>query len=806
MFIRLPPSFLRAEERRFLREWLLLGAAGVTFIVLLVACHLTRPADRILYDWWFRHRSVPASTDIVIVAIDDRSINKLGRWPWSRQVHADALLRIAAGSPRAVLYDVLFTEPGAQDAALADAMSHVPVYLPLVIESGPANPEAGNALLPVEPLRAAAAGIGHINLETEQDGIIRNVSLFEGNRRQLWPQFVIPAYRGARGRNAPLLGPPASRVSDSQPIVDPVFRSEKMLIPFSGDGICYAQVAFVDVLDGKVNPAMFRDKFVLVGATADGLLEHLTTPVSGQNGSMSGIEIHANILDALLSGRYIATADVWAVVLYSASPLALLLLALLYLTPRQTIVLLPTLIGAAVFGSGMLLLKASVWISPVPAALALLVVYPTWSWRRLEVAMSFISAELEQLANEPQLVRDQRITTFAFVGHSLEHNIALMRQAARQVRDLKRFVWDSLNSLPDPVLVSDSAGYIRLANDPARAWLTPPVGKALEGCTLQEILSTLSFVRLIDGAPSAARGRPWPALLSPTHAGNLDALERGVEVADASGHHFVLRYARCTSSAGELIGWIASLNDVTALHAAQSQRDEMLHLLSHDMRSPQSSIIALIDIERPKAVVTGQRLTYDRIERYARRTLALADSFVQLAAAETCDYALEVANFSDLLNSAVDEVWPLANAKHITLAYDTPDGEFPVRTDRSMIARALVNLLNNAVKYSPPHTRIDCALSLTGETPARLRCVIRDQGYGISHEQRLRLFKRFQRFRVPGQPDSEGVGLGLAFVRTVITRHGGTIDCDSAPGHGTTMTLHLPVVALAAATRIDEAV
>jgi signal transduction histidine kinase len=70
--------------------------------------------------------------------------------------------------------------------------------------------------------------------------------------------------------------------------------------------------------------------------------------------------------------------------------------------------------------------------------------------------------------------------------------------------------------------------------------------------------------------------------------------------------------------------------------------------------------------------------------------------------------------------------------------------------------------------------------------------VIRDHGYGIAENRKNHLFERFQRMKVPGQPDTDGVGLGLTFVKTVVVRHGGTISCDSAPGKGTTMTLRLP--------------
>ncbi|WP_211467353.1 CHASE2 domain-containing protein [Collimonas silvisoli] len=796
MLTWLPRELLRAKDHRFLREWLLLGCAGAVFIIVLVAYHLTDSASNLVYDWLLQHQSRPPSTDIVIVTIDNSSLAQLGRWPWSRLHHAEALRRIAAGSPRAVMYNVLFTEPSAEDAVLAQAMSLAPVYLPMVVESGQTNPHSGHGLLPVEPLRAVAAGIGHINLETDRDGIVRNIALFEGNSQRLWPQFTLPAYWAERGRQAPLpMAAPTGQAEPAPSTFPPLLRVNGMLIPFSDPDASYAHVSFIDVLRGRVPSDFFHNKFVLVGATADGLLEHVTTAVSSHNGSMAGIDIHANILDALLSGRYIEHFACWPTVLYSLLPLALLFTGFLFLTPSQSILLLLTLMFATLGASSMLLLYGDIWIMPVPALITLVAIYPLWSWRRLEVAMSFIGAELEQLAEEPQLVQNRRNTAISSAGQELERNISLIREAAQQVRDLKRFVWDSLNSLPDPVLVADRSGYVRLVNQPARDCLAAPSGGELEGCTLPELLCTLKFVRFIGSESGLERCLQWPYLLDPSRIEDTAVMEQGVEVQSAAGQQYVLKYARCMSMTGDLIGWIANLSDVTILHAAQSQRDEMLHLLSHDMRSPQASIVALIELERPGPDFPSVNLAFDRIERYARRALALADSFVQLAAAETQDYAFEVVNFADILNSAVDEVWPLANARKIQLACDIADSEFLIKAECSMIARALVNLLNNAIKYSPPHTHIECLLSINKGLPDQVECVIRDQGYGIAHEHKMRLFERFHRFRSVGQPYSDGVGLGLTFVKTVVVRHGGSIHCESAPGHGTTMTMRLPLAA-----------
>jgi len=782
----------RAEDRRFLREWSALALGCFLLLLATVNFHLTSGLDKLIYDWWLQRLPHAASSEIVIVEIDNRSLEALGRWPWPRESHATVLRRIARAGPKAIVYDLLFSEPSPADAVFAQAMSLAPVYLPLAVDTASVQQRIGQAVLPVPELRAAAAGVGHINLEPDKDGVIRGVALFEGNRDFMWPQLTLPAYQELRGHGrSPQYATPHVDDDNAQTLVR---RSQRLLIPFPLAARPYAHVSFTDVMHGQIDPRFFKNKIVIVGATADGLGERLTTAMSGRNGPSSGVAIHASILDALLAGQFITRADVDAIVGLSMFPVILLFAGFLVFTPRQSILLLPVSIGLPFAISGLLLRYACIWITPMPSIVAVVLAYPLWSWRRLEVVMSFIGTELEQLEREPRLVHERRVAFNSKAGRSLEHNIALMRHAARQMRNLKQFIWDSLDSLPDPVLVADPAGQILLANPPAKSHLTTLAMGPLEGDSLQRLLAGLTFVRVVGTDPrdTTVPVAQWPHLLDTARHTHLSIMERGVEVRDSAGRDYVLRYSRCTNARSEPIGWIANLTDVTALHAAQRQRDEMLHLLSHDMRSPQSSIMALLEVERVKINHPGVHLVYDRVDRYARRTLALADSFVQLATAETREYSLETTDFSALLYNAIDEVWPLANAKHIDLDLDIAPGEYPVLADPSMIARALVNLLNNATKYSPSHTRVECELTHANAALTQLRCVIRDHGYGIAEDQKKRLFERFQRMRVPGQPDSEGVGLGLTFVKTVVVRHGGTIHCDSVPGVGTTMTIELP--------------
>jgi signal transduction histidine kinase len=182
------------------------------------------------------------------------------------------------------------------------------------------------------------------------------------------------------------------------------------------------------------------------------------------------------------------------------------------------------------------------------------------------------------------------------------------------------------------------------------------------------------------------------------------------------------------------------------------------------------------------------------VEKASRKTLDLADNFVQLARAESQEYRFEEADLQDVLNDAVDEMWVQAHTKRIDIVVDIPEREFVTKIDRPLMTRVLINLISNAIKYSSADTRVTCTLKLQKAIAHPMIVVaISDQGQGIAQSDQIKLFRRFQRIYNPDQPRQEGVGLGLVFVKTVVERHQGYIGLISKLGEGTTFTVTLPI-------------
>jgi signal transduction histidine kinase len=239
------------------------------------------------------------------------------------------------------------------------------------------------------------------------------------------------------------------------------------------------------------------------------------------------------------------------------------------------------------------------------------------------------------------------------------------------------------------------------------------------------------------------------------------------------------------------------LVDVTDIVSAMRQREDAMKLFTHDVRAPQSAILAALDHRDFETVPAKLR---DRIRNNAMRTLTLADGFVRLAQAESADYAFEPIDLFHPLGDAADALWSIAEAAKVKTVLRDPGREFVVEADRGLLSRALINLIDNAIKFSQPGTIVVCALAestLRGRPAVAL--TVTDQASGMSQEQQQSMFRRFARTRTTGQDGGgapvrfDSIGLGLSVVHTVVTRHNGLIDCQSEVGGGTTFTITLPL-------------
>lgn len=723
-------------RRRFQIEWAIVALIASAIIAAASIGGWTRPADDLLYDAAMRIAPAQADPDILIIAIDEPSLSALGRWPWPRSLHAQLLERLAQARPESVTLDLLLSEPAADDAALAAAITRIDhLYLPVQFLQPGRDGRAFDRLDPAPAFIRAADALGHANTQIDADGTVRSAALCfapaQGERRL--PHLM--AQRGSSTKSARCAQPQRLRFAAPE---------------------SFATVSFVSVLRGEVPDALISGRRVLIGMTAQGLGDRYPAPVSDSS-NMPGVELNANIANAQLNDAWVRRPTVPGALAFALAPAWILLLAFWRFKPRSIILLFMALAVIVLTGS-IAALTANLWIAPGPALLGLALVYPLWGWRRLQATSDYMAGELARLEREEALpIGDKHLAEADLVTGQSNR----LSGAIGQLRDLRRFVGDTLAGLPDPALVSDASGHVVLTNAAADT----AFGADLQGLNSAGLLATIADP---EGAVALAAYLARPD-------------QRHIEFTARDGRCFVLRRAPILDATGKPRGHVDYLTDITTIATARREREEMLQLLSHDMRGPQAAILAL--------VASGQgEIDRARIARHARHTLTLADNFVDLARMQERPFDPEPVIAADLASEAADSLWPIARQRGVQIALtDDSDSAF-IAAERESLFRALVNLLDNAVKYSPDGGTVSVHIDVA-EGP--LRIVTRDQGKGIDPAILPHLFQRFASDGTGGEV--KGVGLGLSYVAAVVARHGGSIVGSNAEGGGAVFAIRLPL-------------
>jgi adenylate cyclase len=269
----------------------------------------------------FLKRSGPVDTEIVLVAIDDQSLEDIGRFPWPRYVHAELIRILSQVEPAVIGIDLIFsesTDDPEEDLALVEAIREagnvvLPVYANLEGFSARQGAIKTDNLMVPFPDFPDRFFTGHINTFPDPDGIIRKTALYLDYQGQTVPSFawrVYEQYCQKKGLPAPDL---------NQLPLDPIKRLEINYAGLPGD---YEHVSYSQIISGEVPSEFFRDRIVLVGPYTVGIGDFYFTPLAPEV-PMYGIEIHANIVQNLLRGNYLQrvpfSGTLLAIVLFGAA-------------------------------------------------------------------------------------------------------------------------------------------------------------------------------------------------------------------------------------------------------------------------------------------------------------------------------------------------------------------------------------------------------------------------------------------------------------------------------------------------------
>jgi len=327
----------------------------------------------------------------------------------------------------------------------------------------------------------------------------------------------------------------------------------------------------------------------------------------------------------------------------------------------------------------------------------------------------------------------------------------------------------------DPILITDLEGRILEANRQAGR-LTGLAPEALQGRRIQDL----------GIAGEEETGPGWSKIPPQEPLSYESQLELPPDTTVP-----VQVYARRVAVDGTAnLQWI--LRDLTERKKLESSRDDLLAMIYHDLRSPLSNVVSSLDMldmllplnQYPSAQSVLQ-IALRSTQRIQRLTNSLLD-IRRLEAGQPVAHRLP-ASPAALAEEARAVVQP---GKEQRILLELPPELPPVLVDAEMVRRVLINLLENATKYTPPSSTIILGAS---QRPGEVELWVRDNGPGIPTGEQERIFEKYTRVDLPNRP--RGLGLGLAFCRLAVEMHGGRIWVESEPGQGACFRFTLPVPA-----------
>jgi len=367
-------------------------------IASLIACTLYffqvfEALEYQLYDQNIRMNGRPAPDNIVIVAIDQPSLRRLGSWPWPRAFHAEILRQVSASGAKVIGVDIGFFEPDRRepdnDFQLVEATREAGnVIFPVIMER---IVDAGEAQLvsfePLPELKEAAAGVGHAHIEQSKDGIVRRVHLaYRTPERTYWGMNleILKVYLDVPDDAIRETSPgvlsigdieiPVASAPDSAQALDDVYVIDyEMNIPYYGIQGTFEYISAHEVIDGRVPANYFDGKIVLYGGNAAGLFDTHMTPFSLDRSPTPGVEIQASVIAAILDQRHISRAPLWLLALITTVSAMAVAAVYLYFDTRMASLALVLLTVAAVAVQTYLFGSHGFWIEISPLVTALLI-------------------------------------------------------------------------------------------------------------------------------------------------------------------------------------------------------------------------------------------------------------------------------------------------------------------------------------------------------------------------------------------------------------------------------------------------
>jgi len=364
------------------------------------------------------------------------------------------------------------------------------------------------------------------------------------------------------------------------------------------------------------------------------------------------------------------------------------------------------------------------------------------------------------------------------LGRALNMMMARLREKIGDLEEERAKARAILDGMVEGVIAVDGHEAIVLMNERARAMFGVGAGRG-EGKPFLEVIRNAELHEVFRHSRSPAAEMPLIRELRLRHP-----VPRILQINAVS-----LRLA-----AGGEPGVVMVLHDLTALRRLEQVRTEFVANVSHELRTPLTAIQGYLEtllggaLDEPQNARRFLEIAFRHTERLGR----LLNDLTDLSNIELGKVTLRLApvRFADVVDSVFEIIRSKAAGGRVGLIADVEPAELTVHADHDRLAQILINLVDNAVKYTPENGWVTVRARPTDGARAEVR--VRDTGVGIPAADLPRITERFYRVDKARSRELGGTGLGLAIVKHLVLAHGGKLGIESREGDGTTVTLTLP--------------
>ncbi|MEW5820583.1 MAG: CHASE2 domain-containing protein [Cyanobacteriota bacterium] len=722
-------------------------------VVIVAQFNLLRALNNNIYDLFIHlNSSNDANNEITIVEIDQKSINKLSKWPWERKIYYEFLKKLSKYNPSVVAIYLNFstqTDPE-NDQALLEGLK----LLPTVVINPTFYLKDKEFLKEIKKVSA----IGHDVITKDIDSIVRN-------------QFLSLNFKPSFSLNTVSIFNPAKfkfkfTIDDknNKPVFCFINRNfialeGTKLIPvdYRHSNNKFRTVSFIDVLENKIPEEFLKNKIILVGYKVENQYESFITPLSkyqpkGSKGSVSPIMIQAQFIDSILHGS----------IIYKLNYLLTFILLLTFLVSvfnifknynilKQLLIYLLLLPGSTLGLFFSLFCCNHIWIDPAEFILGYILIF-------IAAAISVItttSSLLEKSFKDLSFKSDQKLDIDS--SETLDNKFKHLIELVNIVHQDKNVLDTVLNSVNSQIMLFDKSGKIIYQNNSKHSKNINVIDEMHEDININNIVACLN---------------------------ETDTYKTGIIIKD---NHY--EFFSCLAKDGLYVG---VLNDITDMVKMNEMKSNILRMLTHELKSPLAGIILCTESMRINKSEESINKFIDQISDQTDFIEKLVHDFLALSKLEITDYEINKEDIeqNSFINEILEELSILAGNKNISFALNFDNTISNIRADKKYFRIAVKNLIDNAIKYSPDDTQI---LITSKKQNAFIEFIVKDHGYGIPEKDLEKLFNKFYRVKTQVHQTAKGTGLGLSFVKRIIELHGGTIKINSVLNEGSEFILNIPV-------------